>query len=72
MYNNLFFWTISGGYLFNIIKDTYDLKFDKERYKQFENLPALKILTNHYFNWGTIGGICIGFVRWYHDKPLLL
>ena len=73
MSTNFFFWTVScgvsGGYLFNIIRDTYDIKFDSDRFK---NLPISKFLTNYYFNWGTILGVSVGFVRWYHSKPMLL
>ena len=73
MSNKFFFWTIScgvsGGILFNTIRDTRNIKFE---YIKPINENLYQMFMNYYFNWGTIGGICIGLVRWYRDKPLLL
>jgi hypothetical protein len=72
MSNKFFFWTVScsvaGGFLFNTVRDTYNLKF--ENFKPV-NSGFFEMFMNYYFNWGTMGGFSIGLLRWYNDKPLL-
>ena len=59
-----FYWPfiggVSGGIIFNGFKDLYNVN------------NSNNFNFNSIFNYGFIGGACLGYMRYYSGKPILM